>query len=193
MLKPDHLKVWEVDLEESGASFIRSALPEAQRRALLDELSDAEFKPIKEFHPESQVTEQYDWLDIRLPSKRFPQVSALGDDLSVFFKGVGFAPNSAAAQRYLPSHVGVTPHRDPTKHKILVAVFTLEGTTEFSIVRDRAGKNVAAVWTVEPGSLALLRAPGFKGVADGRPMHRVLPPKTGRRISLTYRMTVKSR
>lgn len=65
------------------------------------------------------------------------------------------------------------------------------GEAEFMLCKNRAGE-VLRSWTTAPGSLVLLRAPGFAGVDDGRLLHAVRGPLVRERISVTYRMDSRS-
>lgn len=93
----------------------------------------------------------------------------------------------AIYQRYEGTRLGVSPHRDSASYKLLVAILTLEGSARFSVVSDRDGNGAIDEWIIHPGSLVLVRAPGFQGVEDGRPMHSVGKPHGGTRLSLTLR------
>src|SRR5205823_5154482 len=94
-------------------------------------------------------------------------------------------PNEAYVQRYETGVLGVTPHLDSKRFVLLVAVFTLLGSAEFSLCQERSGP-VIETWTTRPGTLVLLRGPGFGGVGDGRPFHAVRGPAVGQRYSLTF-------
>lgn len=65
-------------------------------------------------------------------------------------------------QRYQPCPVGISPHRDGLKYLNLIALFVLEGKGKFCLCDDRDGSNPREVFN-EPGTLLLMRAPGFLG------------------------------
>jgi hypothetical protein len=96
-------------------------------------------------------------------------------------------PNEAYVQRYKQGALGVTTHVDSKRFVLLIAVFTLLGSSEFLLCEGRSG-NVIEAWETRPGTLVLLRGPGLGGVEDGRPFHAVRGPATGQRYSLTFRM-----
>ena len=126
------------------------------------------------------------------PFDELPLVKQLGDDLAVRVHSLpagapGWRPNEVYVQRYRVGDLGVTPHRDWKRYRYLVAIVTAAGEAEFMLCKDRAGE-VLRSWTAAPGSLVLLRAPGFGGVDDGRLVHAVRGPVAGERISVTYRM-----
>lgn len=90
----------------------------------------------------------------------------------------GLAPytaNEVHVQRYAPGTGGITPHRDPTRFRPLLAVVTTRGRARFSLHPERHAESVAT-WEVAPGDLVLLRGPGLGGVPDGRPFHAVSGP-----------------
>jgi hypothetical protein len=84
----------------------------------------------------------------------------------------GFDPNEVHVQRYPSAGVGITPHRDGTRFRRLIAVATTRGRARFSVHAERHAPPTAA-WQVGPGDLVLLRGPGLGGVEDGRPLHAV--------------------
>ena len=98
-----------------------------------------------------------------------------------------WCPNHAWVQRYRPGSRGITVHKDLKRHGLLVAVFTLEGSAAFTVCKNRAG-DARMSWAAGPGSLVLLRGPGFDGTEDDRSLHAVGGPGSGQRVSLTFRM-----
>ncbi len=72
-------------------------------------------------------------------------------------------------QRYPAGSRGITAHRDHLCYRDLVAIVTLAGQARFFVSTDRSGKNAREV-PVPPGSVLLMRAPGFAG-RDDRPFH----------------------
>jgi hypothetical protein len=81
----------------------------------------------------------------------------------------------------------VTAHVDSKRFVLLIAVFTLLGSSEFLLCRGRSGDTVET-WQTRLGTLVLLRGPGLGGLEDGRPFHVVRGPALGQRYSLTFRM-----
>ena len=79
--------------------------------------------------------------------------------------------NDVVLQRYPPGALGITPHRDHVRYRDLVAIVTLAGKARFGVCRDRSGTGAREV-PIPPGSLLLMRAPGFAG-RDDRPFHFV--------------------
>lgn len=110
--------------------------------------------------------------------------------ISPAWHGVGgndFAPNEVTLMAYPDGDSGISPHRDERRFGLLVAVFSLLGRGWLEITADREGRQILATFACAPGDLVLLRAPGFDGQADGRPLHRVRTADGGR-LSLTLRM-----
>ncbi len=74
-------------------------------------------------------------------------------------------------QRYDPGPIGVTPHRDHARYVNIACLFTLAGESRFGLCDDRSGTGARTV-DAAPGTVILLRAPGFDGPRD-RPFHFV--------------------
>jgi hypothetical protein len=66
-------------------------------------------------------------------------------------------------------------------------VLSLQGSARQAIVADRAASRPLASWRCRPGDVVLLRAPGWAGRDDGRPLHLV-ESDAGERLSLSLRM-----
>ena len=79
------------------------------------------------------------------------------------------ALNDVVLQRYRPGALGITPHRDHVRYRELVAILTLAGEARFFVCKERSGTDPHEV-PIPPGSLLLMRAPGFAGRSD-RPFH----------------------
>ena len=90
-------------------------------------------------------------------------------------------------QRYPVGSIGITPHRDHITYRDLVALVTLSGRARLFLCDDRSGRGEREI-PMPPGSLVLLRAPGFGG-RDDRPFH-LLRDVTEARISLGLRHEV---
>lgn len=92
--------------------------------------------------------------------------------------------NDLILQRYPPGSAGITPHRDHVRYTGLVVIAVLAGDARFGVCDDRRGAN-ARIVDAPPGSLLLMRAPGFAGHRD-RPFH-FLNTVTGLRYSFGMR------
>ncbi len=77
--------------------------------------------------------------------------------------------NDLVVQRYPAGSRGITAHRDHLCYRDLVAIVTLAGQARFFVSTDRSGDNAREV-SIPPGSVLLMRAPGFAG-RDDRPFH----------------------
>lgn len=169
------------------AGFARSqgALGPALRFELLRELEDGPFEALpEEVGPVRQPR--------TARARKWPATRRSGRPSGR--RRVGPPPDSAHPRwppptpRHQGLGAGISPHRDHKRYAFLVAVFTLVGEARFSVVGDRAGQHVLASWMTAPGDLCLLRAPGFDGNDDGRPLHAVAAPTGEQRISLAFRM-----
>jgi hypothetical protein len=79
--------------------------------------------------------------------------------------------DSMALHRYFAGELGITPHRDSLRSINLVCLFNVAGEGNFFVCADRQGNQRIAIDTA-PGSVILLRAPGFYG-SSLRPFHTV--------------------
>jgi hypothetical protein len=129
-----------------------------------------------------------------IPANSWPQVPAiarLAHDLRRSLGSEDWNPNDATVMRFNGPRAGISPHRDHLRFVRLIAIFSLEGEGQLTIVADRAGEEVVAAFTCRPGDLMLLRGSAPDGGverADPRPLHAVTGPPAGRRTSLAFRM-----
>ncbi|MGI8634739.1 MAG: hypothetical protein ACR2KZ_04985 [Segetibacter sp.] len=103
-----------------------------------------------------------------------------------------WAPSEIGYQRYRDGGDHISPHRDRRTDQFLGATVTIHGS---ALVRIHEPLNDPDDYTdlsqvdeceTSPGSLMLLRAPGF-GVGR-QAIHEVLPPRSGSRLILNLRM-----
>lgn len=83
--------------------------------------------------------------------------------------------NDLMLQRYTVGEVGITPHRDRTTYRYIVALIILCGRGRFCVADDRDASNAVEIPN-GPGDVILMRAPGFvdaNGDALPRPFHFV--------------------
>jgi hypothetical protein len=73
--------------------------------------------------------------------------------------------NDLVVQRYPEGSLGITAHRDHIRYEGLVALVTLCGSARFCLCDDRSGRGAREL-PCPPGSLMLMRAPGFGGRRD---------------------------
>lgn len=97
--------------------------------------------------------------------------------------------NDLVVQRYPAGSRGITAHRDHLCYRDLVAIVTLAGQARFFVSADRSGENAREL-PIPPGSLLLMRAPGFAG-RDDRPFH-FLTDVTEERVCLGLRHDVRA-
>ena len=93
--------------------------------------------------------------------------------------------NDLIVQRYTPGSRGITPHRDHVRYQGMVALVILVGEARFCITDDRAGTGAREI-SSPPGSLLLMRAPGYDG-SKQRPFHTLRQIRTFRvSVGLRY-------
>ncbi len=168
------------------------ALGDRFRTRLERELLTVPYEPAPpEVGPVRQETDVFVLRDL----KGFPALAELAHEYRVAvlahareIRGLAtYAPNEIHLQRYRPGSLGITPHLDGKRYRRLVAFFTVRGSACLSVLRERAGEELAR-FSIGPGSLALLRAPGLGGLRDGRPFHAIMPVGIEERVSVGLRM-----
>jgi hypothetical protein len=178
---------------EVGAASVEQSLNQAWCPAIVREVAQQRFEKVAPaIGPVRQETEL---LLLTGDLRESPSIAALREELVYAIReqapadlGLGaWWPNEVYVQRYEPGALGVTAHLDSKRFILLIAVFTLLGSSEFYLCEGRTGP-IIETWTTRPGTLVLLRGPGLGGVADGRPFHAVRGPTSGQRYSLTFRM-----
>jgi alkylated DNA repair dioxygenase AlkB len=179
-----------------GFAFVPRALMETFRRDLHREIRAFPFEPVpEEIGPVRQETEE---CVIPAPMHGYPMLETLSQALVASVRehlkailGLDtWQPTAAFVQRYRAGALGITPHLDGRRFRLLVAVFTTNGSARFSIHESRRGPATAG-WAATPGSLVLLRGPGLAGVEDGRPFHSVGGPRDQERYSVSFRMDTR--
>jgi len=183
---------------EIGAAFIREALTRPALAAIGAEIAANSFQPLPEQTGPYGVREEAELLQVSPDdTSRYPTITQLRPLLTqlVHEHGKGIAglddewqPNDIAAMRYPPGSLGITPHRDSKHYRLLIAIFTTEGTAPFTLCANRE-RDLIDQWQTTPGSLILMRGPGLNNFEDGRPFHTVAGPPAGTRVSLTFRVS----
>lgn len=180
-----------------GASFISGALHDPFGERLQNEIEAGPFSPMPD--RVGQVTQEVDSFIARGSAiEGFPLLEELREDLVAAVKHEGrgikgvttWRPNLVTVQRFKAEAIGITPHLDGKRFAKLVAIFTTKGNARFTVCKSRKGE-ILQQWDLRPGSLVLLRAPGFAGLEDGRPFHMVEGPKRGQRYSIAFRLDTR--
>ncbi len=179
-----------------GATFVPAALAAGFREALVRELDRAPVEAMSNPVGPYAVRQHGELFFVRADEiANWPAIDRLRRELTLLvhehgrsISGVaGWEPNEAAVQRYPAASGGIGVHRDGKRYRVLIAIFTVEGTGTLALCTDRQG-TVAREWLTTPGSLILLRGPGLDGAEDGRPLHRVQTSTGVQRTSLSFRM-----
>lgn len=181
------------DVARRGFAHVRAAMPEHQRRCLLDEAGVAGSRFLTVPDKVNGVQQRADQLTVRIGDPDHPSVNLLSEAVRGALRSwpaasgaARFSPSEARYMRYTGSRAGLGAHLDGKCYRLLVFVFSLAGSACFTVLAD--GPEPGGELLVEPGDLLILRAPGFRGAADGRRRHAVGPPLDHERISLTLRM-----
>jgi alkylated DNA repair dioxygenase AlkB len=186
---------------ELGASLVPGALTEQFTTLLMRELQTVQFEQLQPQvgpHAVRQQGEVFIAREHDLAS--YPAVRRLRADLVRLVRAHArhlgdlerWYPNEATVQRYRRGDLGISPHRDGTRYRTLIAIFTVAGSAPFALCSDRAG-TVLREWMTTPRSLVLMR--GTTGAAEGTdsgavqpgPLHTARGPVGRRRVSLSFR------
>ena len=181
----------------SGMAFVEKALNHDCCRCLQHEIQSEAFEQLPSEIGPYRVREDADLFRITEANlHNYPTVREVRRELisRVHADGHGidgsdrWFPNDIAVMRYRPGSIGVSPHRDGLRNHYLIVIVTSQGSAPLVHCVNREG-TIIEEWETIPGSLALLRAPGFAGAeGDDRPFHAVRGPAAGWRYSLTFRM-----
>lgn len=180
-------------VNDVGVALVEEALDEEFRQQLDVEVSAGPFEAMPS--EQGRARQEGHIFHLRNHFGTYPLVEQLGNELVYLVHTQGSAivgapswePNEVHVQRYPTHALGITPHLDLKRYRILIAIVTAVGSARFTWCKDRTG-SLLKQWDVTPGDLILLRAPGLGSHADGRPLHAVGGPLTGHRISVTWRM-----
>jgi hypothetical protein len=180
---------------ELGFAHVDDVVEPAFLRSLWRELSAGPLRPMEGSF--GRVRMQIRGFDVDEPMDGFPLLRELRDSLAerVRRDGAGirglstWRPNEAGVGVTAPGQLGITAHLDGRWYRRLVAVVTVVGSARFEVLAAREGPIVEG-WQARAGAIAFLRGPGLGGVRDGRPFHRILPPRRGVRCSVGLRMSV---
>ena len=182
-------------VRRNGVAVVAEALAEPFRRQLERELTPIPYQVAPaEVGPVRQETDVFVLRNLA----GFPTLAELAGEFHTAVRAhareirglATYAPNEIYLQRYRPGSLGITPHLDGRRYRRLVAFFTVRGSACLSVFRERAGEEIAR-FSIGPGSLALLRAPGLGGLRDGRPFHAITPEGIEERVSVGLRMNTR--
>lgn len=147
-------------------------LNEAFRLELLQEAQSYTYRPEEEIvgSGERMVRQQMGSFETFSEDSRFillkDAFQALLEESLVKLDSYPFASrlhfNSMVIQKYEQGSLGITPHRDNLAYINLVCVFNIGGRGSFFLCADRSGSSARGI-SAEPGSVILMRSPGFQG------------------------------
>lgn len=175
-------------VKRTGAVLLRGYVATGLRVNILKEHAKRPKSAVDE--REHNVRQQFETINYRFPDEATPTTYIFGQELLAFMSQAvpRWKPNDTAIQYYHPSQtVGIDPHRDYARDRLLVAVATLTGKADFHIELDEDNGKKWSKRKLEPGDLVLLRAPGLTGAEEDRPYHRIDPPTRDPRVSLALR------
>lgn len=88
--------------------------------------------------------------------------------------------NDFSLRKYPPQLEDIAPpHRDYLRYQNIVALWILEGPSNFYVCKDLEKTDTQEIKTTEVGQLILMRATGYAGISE-RPYHFVGPTETER-------------
>ena len=161
---------------EQAVSF--PLLREPERKQLLREVMALDYKSGPEYVGTHKVLQQITFSEIYIDSTSGIALYArkFSDKIKFLAKRYRFdlfrpmfGFNEFMVNKYEKGSVGITPHRDNSYFKNLIALIVLDGSGDFYICDDRDRKNSRLKKAV-PGSCILMVAPGFLNQSI-QPMH----------------------
>ncbi|MFO0862911.1 MAG: hypothetical protein U0516_04305 [Candidatus Saccharibacteria bacterium] len=102
-----------------------------------------------------------------------------------------FYPDDVNVWRYSDESSGIGRHRDYSHDLFLIVGVTTRGCCTLEFYGDDPENRTPKIWQAGPGSLMLLRGPGFCE-RDDRPWHAVNPPVHGERVSIIIRQDIRN-
>ncbi len=102
-----------------------------------------------------------------------------------------FYPDDVNVWRYTDQSSGIGRHRDYSHDQLLIVGVTTKGYCTLEYYGDDPENTTPKIWHAGPGSLMLLRGPGFCE-HDDRPWHGVNPPLHGERVSIIIRQDIRN-
>jgi hypothetical protein len=102
-----------------------------------------------------------------------------------------FYPDDINVWRYSDTSSAIGKHRDYSHDKLLIVGITVTGYCTLEYYGENKDNSQPKLWQAGPGSLMILRGPGFCE-HDLRPFHAVNPPLNGERISIVIRQDIRN-
>jgi hypothetical protein len=102
-----------------------------------------------------------------------------------------FYPDDINVWRYSDTSSAIGKHRDYSHDKFLIIGITVTGYCTLEYYGEDKNNPKPKLWQAGPGSLMILRGPGFCE-NDSRPFHAVNPPVNGERISIVIRQDIRN-
>jgi hypothetical protein len=168
------------DIDRTGASSF-PILQESFRLSLLAEAQTYPYQPAEEIvgSGDQEVRQQLGIFDDFPDDSHFLSLRiAFQEFLEERFNALPEYPfeerlnfNSMTLQKYPAGSQGITPHRDRAIYINLICIFVLGGEGRFFVCKGRSGQDAEEIDSA-PGSVILMRAPGFYQMPS-RPYHFV--------------------
>lgn len=171
-------------LDLTGYWFVHRAFAQALAGELAVESMAARFVTNAQFYQETWGRD--DLLTAQVPGSGVVNefTTDLEGELSDFFGESVFtdplAFNERVLQRYPDPCSGVNPHADDACCRNMIVIAGLQGSAHFRLYTKRGG-SVTSSCRIEPGSVMVVKAPGFLGGND-QPVHSVTHVKNDRLI-----------
>jgi hypothetical protein len=165
-----------IKLRTQGAVLLEDAFSREDAEYMATEAARFDYKKQPEVYGRRQVQQQVSSVRVP-PSGLFSQFAEdVRSELYHYlgpksFPGFFLWFNDQVIQRYEHASLGIQPHRDHSSNINLVVLCGLRGSGRFSVYPD-LGKEANLQLEIVPGSILLLRAPGFAGTEDC-PVHGV--------------------
>jgi hypothetical protein len=164
--------------------------PGAADDRLLSRLAKPDHLPWQAMAPRIGRVTQAGWFAQLLLEECPDLVGRVADEVRDRLRTVASALprfNEVSWQRYLPSAGHIDPHRDQQYYVGCIAILTLRGSSPFAILTQRDPLVIDTEWLTEPGEMVILRGSDPSSPERRCPLHRVLPPASGTRVTVSFR------
>lgn len=173
---PKKLGMHLSDIQNNHVTTIPDFLKDEPRQQMLTALETLAWKQAAHETGKHRIKQDYEYIGNLSGIPIFAKVAEeltriLTHNASPTYIPEVFTLNDLTVQRYRKTEQGISPHRDSSHFRGVIALLVLEGEGEFFLCDDREGNNPRAIEN-RAGDLLLLRAPSFAG-SDVQPYHYV--------------------
>ena len=162
-------------LNEKGAALLSQVLPPVTVKQYASQVKVMPYEQQAMEFGKRKVKQNVASVRVPSPSRLNMLADEIEQGLRDFFGDGTFSEalslNNRNIQRYPHNSIGIEPHRDHASNRQLIALFTFDGTGRFQVYEELGGP-VRETLLLTPGTILLMKAPGFQG-QDECPVHGV--------------------